>query len=130
MFCPSCRDEFRLGFYRCPDCDVKLVERLPEPGAGESAEREAAVLDPEESVVVLETENHGLAGVAMSLLEAEGIPVAADHFSRATWLQASDVPNPVGPVRIRVPRDREEEARALLAEQEPADWEPPADGEP
>ena len=125
MFCPACRDEFRPGFYTCPDCDVKLVERLPDAASGDGEETDQ--LDPEKSVVVLETENRGLAGVAMSLLEAEGLPVAAENFSRANWLQANDVPSPAGPVRIRVPLDREEEARALLADQEPVDWEPPAD---
>ena len=30
MYCPSCRAEFREGFFRCEDCDVALVETLPE----------------------------------------------------------------------------------------------------
>lgn len=30
MFCPECRAEYRDGFTRCSDCDVDLVERLPE----------------------------------------------------------------------------------------------------
>jgi hypothetical protein len=32
MFCPECRAEYRDGFTRCSDCDVDLVERLPENG--------------------------------------------------------------------------------------------------
>jgi hypothetical protein len=28
MFCPDCKSEFRLGFTRCVDCDVDLVEHL------------------------------------------------------------------------------------------------------
>lgn len=31
MFCPQCRAEYRLGFTRCSDCDVELVEELSEP---------------------------------------------------------------------------------------------------
>jgi hypothetical protein len=30
MYCPSCRAEYREGFFRCEDCDVDLVENLPE----------------------------------------------------------------------------------------------------
>src|SRR6266568_4505645 len=37
MFCPQCRVEYRPGFTRCSDCDVDLVERLPEPGRGSDA---------------------------------------------------------------------------------------------
>ena len=29
MFCPSCRGEFREGFFHCPDCDLDLVPQLP-----------------------------------------------------------------------------------------------------
>jgi len=42
MFCPQCKAEYRFGFTRCHDCDVDLVERLPETdlpsGAAPSAE--------------------------------------------------------------------------------------------
>lgn len=30
MFCPQCKAEYRLGFTRCADCDVDLVESLAE----------------------------------------------------------------------------------------------------
>jgi len=30
MFCPSCQGEYRAGFTRCADCDVALVEALPD----------------------------------------------------------------------------------------------------
>jgi len=30
MFCPACRVEYRPGFNRCSDCDVELVDCLPE----------------------------------------------------------------------------------------------------
>ena len=29
-FCPECKSEYRPGFNRCSDCDVDLVEQLPE----------------------------------------------------------------------------------------------------
>jgi hypothetical protein len=31
MFCPQCRAEYRPGFTHCTDCDVDLVDALPEP---------------------------------------------------------------------------------------------------
>lgn len=30
MFCPQCKAEYRPGFDRCSDCEVDLVEQLPE----------------------------------------------------------------------------------------------------
>lgn len=32
MFCPSCKDEFRLGFTRCDSCNAALIEELPTRG--------------------------------------------------------------------------------------------------
>lgn len=32
MYCPECRAEYRPGFIHCSDCDVDLVEELPEEG--------------------------------------------------------------------------------------------------
>ena len=29
VFCPQCKAEYRFGFARCSDCDVKLVALLP-----------------------------------------------------------------------------------------------------
>jgi hypothetical protein len=29
MICPVCNAEYRRGFYRCADCDVELVQKLP-----------------------------------------------------------------------------------------------------
>ena len=32
MFCPQCRVEYRHGFVHCTDCDVDLVDALPDEG--------------------------------------------------------------------------------------------------
>ena len=29
MFCPQCKAEYRVGFIRCSDCDLELVDHLP-----------------------------------------------------------------------------------------------------
>lgn len=30
-YCPKCQFEYEAGIFRCPDCNVDLVEKLPEP---------------------------------------------------------------------------------------------------
>jgi hypothetical protein len=40
-FCPKCRAEYETGFARCADCEVPLVNKLPEP---KQAEIESAVV--------------------------------------------------------------------------------------
>ena len=30
MFCPECKAEYRIGFIRCRDCGVELVDNLPQ----------------------------------------------------------------------------------------------------
>lgn len=30
MFCPKCKSEYRDGYDRCPECNCRLVENLPE----------------------------------------------------------------------------------------------------
>ncbi len=49
MFCPACKNEYRDGFYACPDCSLDLVYALPTPveesteaGANEHDYREVA----------------------------------------------------------------------------------------
>jgi hypothetical protein len=38
MFCPECKAEYRPGFTHCSDCDVDLVEELPEKEASSDGE--------------------------------------------------------------------------------------------
>jgi hypothetical protein len=61
MFCPNCRSEYREGFIHCSDCDVALVERLPE-------ERQK-----EDVVNVFETAEPALVDVVASFLSANSI---------------------------------------------------------
>ena len=63
-YCPICRYEYRAGFSRCPDCDVSLVEELPE----EEAERSV------ETVCVASYQFEIDAQMAKTKLEARGIP--------------------------------------------------------
>lgn len=45
MFCPNCKAEYRLGFTRCADCDVDLVERLDADATDSSQSPDDANLD-------------------------------------------------------------------------------------
>ena len=67
MFCPRCRAEYRFGFTRCNECDVKLVYRLPDEPQQEFAE-------PEAELVTVRTFNNRLdADIAKMTLDAAGI---------------------------------------------------------
>ena len=117
MYCPQCGQEFAEGVTRCGDCGVALTVDPP----ASHHEPPAEWLD---LVTVLETSDPALLAVARSLLEAEGIPA----LSRGDLLQdllgwgrlGSGYNVVAGPVQLQVPRDRGDEARALLAAVNPA----------
>lgn len=113
MYCPECRAEYRQEITLCPDCEVSLVMELPsEPELSE-----------DDLVLVLETANVAVLPVVKSVLRAAEIPFMVQGDEAMGVL-------PVGKIGlggltakghglsagIRVPRDREEEARALLTE--------------
>lgn len=45
MFCPNCRVEYRPGFSECSDCQVALVETLPNNGQAQGREGNSADLE-------------------------------------------------------------------------------------
>jgi len=112
MFCPVCGDEYQPQFDRCADCAVPLVERLEPPVDGAPSSGEL--------VTVLETGSQSLVAIARSILDGAGIPYAARNQSLQNlfgWGAVGTGYNVViGPVRLQVPLDCEEEARALLTE--------------
>lgn len=108
MFCPKCKYEYLEGIKKCPDCKVPLVDKLPpEPQ-----------LEYVELVTVFETGNKAIIAVAKSILEdaeikyfvkGEGIQ---DLFALGSFGIGS---NPlIGPVKIQVRREDEEDAKNLL----------------
>ena len=121
MFCPECGDEFRPGFYRCPDCDVALVESTaPAPEA-----------EPSESVELIRTANMPFLEVIKSLLASESIPysVSGEEAMRlVTILPSAHFATPTSfGARLYVPGNRHAEALELLeaVEAEASDsWEP------
>ena len=107
MYCPECGVEYREGFTECADCHVPLVSGTPQEPPDP--------FDPKlELVVVLETNDPVELAMAQGLLDDAGIP----HYvlGQITTL-VRDVDAFLRKwVKLQVPRDREVEARELLAQ--------------
>jgi hypothetical protein len=96
MYCPSCRAEFREGFFRCEDCDKDLVEVLPEETEKPGYVQLATVFTEGEIALI------------KSNLDQAGIDYYF-HGEQAHRL----APLPFG-ARLMVREDFKEEAEALL----------------
>ncbi len=111
MFCPQCRVEYEPGFTRCADCEVSLVDRLPEDPSSDGPQ-------DVKLVTVAESADSAFLVVAKSILDGAGIPCCAigDRAQELIgWGRFGTGFNiAVGPVRIQVPERYADEARALL----------------
>ncbi|MFH2055497.1 MAG: DUF2007 domain-containing protein [bacterium] len=72
-FCPKCRYEYERDVTQCPDCEVDLVEVLPE-----FAERDRD--DDVSSVLLYKTDDYMLAQLLVGALEASDIPCWAKRL--------------------------------------------------
>ena len=113
MYWPQCRAEFRDEITACPDCEVALVVELPE----------VAEWSEEDLVSVMETADVAVLPVVKSVLQAANIPFVVQGDEAMGVLPVGQVG--MGGISsgghglsagILVPRDHEEEARALLTE--------------
>ncbi len=107
MYCPQCQVEYRDGFTECSDCRVPLLSGTPPPERADSFDPTLGL------VVVLETNDGIQLALAKGLLEDAGIPFFV-LGQIATLVQDVD-PFLHKWVRVQVPRDREAEARELVA---------------
>jgi hypothetical protein len=86
MFCPKCKSEYEEGFYICADCGIKLVEEIPKEKGFQYVEL----------VTVAETNDLGLAVLAKSILDSEGIRYYANdmqfYLARGTFFIQIQVP--------------------------------------
>ena len=109
MFCPECGGEYREGFTRCADCEVDLVEALPEPA------QEAPFA---ELVTVLEASDPAELALAESLLQDAGIPFfkKGDHLQNlfAMGSLGFGFDALAGPVALQVAEGHAEEAAQIL----------------
>jgi hypothetical protein len=94
-FCPSCRCEYLEGITECPDCQVALVERLPEPPPATPARSEADLEQVELCVILGEIH----AQLLQDRLREEGLPSrlqAAGLFTDAVFANAIYPSNVIG----------------------------------
>ncbi|MDO5294907.1 MAG: DUF2007 domain-containing protein [bacterium] len=71
MYCPCCKSEYRVGITHCSDCDVDLVEQLPEED-----ENTSEVMHTETNgrlKKLLTVEDHVEADLIVNLLKNNGI---------------------------------------------------------
>ena len=98
MFCPECKSEFIEGIIKCPECNITLIDELPE-------ELQAEFIDYKE---VLATYNPADIAFLKSFLESEGIKYffKGEHFMHVRPL--------ADPARLMVRSDQVDEAVELL----------------
>jgi len=121
-FCPSCKCEYRPGFARCSDCDMELVESLPEENGKE--------LDRGKLELVLLTSfpNPMQAQMFQGLLESNGVVsmLQSDFNAGAGTYTAS--PNAILVREVDFPKGRELYGQYLGGDR-PEKREPGKDGQ-
>ena len=115
MFCPECKAEYRPGFTRCTDCDLDLVEELPE----DNVEYEFATEDNCEVVAVVSAPVEE--GQIRSFLAAHDIPTALHKKGFRRFFGVYHDSH--GTVQILVPREFAARARDLLARADRGEFE-------
>jgi hypothetical protein len=107
MFCPQCHAEYREQLSECPDCQVPLVDDLSDT---ETPPDSPADLDLD---VLIRTgiADPVAAGLVKSLFREAGIPFFAMDQNIAARQESGNL---LGWWNVRVPRDREAEAREIL----------------
>jgi hypothetical protein len=114
MFCPQCRAEYREGFVECSDCHIPLADRLPElgtPAASLTDAHEEADKDDLDVLIRTGFRSPVAIGLAKGLLQEAGIPFFAMDQNPAARQESG---NFLGWWNVRVPRQREAEAREIL----------------
>jgi hypothetical protein len=101
MYCPQCHVEYVVGFTRCADCDVELVEVLP---AAKSARRDSN----DDLVTVLTSYDPGLVAIAESALQSADIRFSV-RGALLPYLGAL-------PIDLQVLAGDADDARRILAE--------------
>ena len=127
MFCPKCHAEYIPGFTRCADCDLPLVDELPQcpkrareplpPGPPRAAGSPCDHLD---IVTVLASGDPGLMAIAKSLLQSAQIPFLVQGEGVQDLFGVGRIGSGfslvTGPARLQVGADDAADARRLLAD--------------
>ena len=106
-FCPKCSSEFRLEFTRCEECDVDLVDALPDPPKHQRVPNPAFhIVHSTTDLVEAET--------VRILLEGRGIE--AEVQNRNSSFSAIELPTSAAPFLITVPAADAPEASKIIQE--------------
>jgi hypothetical protein len=89
MFCPKCRSEYRADFTHCPDCNVSLVDRLPQDAPVAELVRLRSYATDEELFL------------AKSVLESAGIDAMASPPADPPWPRSFGVGLPATDLYVR-----------------------------
>jgi len=110
-FCPLCKAEYSAGTKRCPDCEVDLVEELPEEADLERMDQDDDL--PEDLVLLYSTRNKVYAEFLKETLENSNIPCylrsSGSFFEEGLGYVTK---GKVG-YKIFVPQDKYDEALAI-----------------
>jgi uncharacterized membrane protein YvbJ len=108
MFCPQCGVEYQEGVVECSDCQVALTDRPSEQGTSDETQADESDLN-----VLIRTgfQSPVAIGLAKSLLREAGIPFFAMDQNPAARQESGNI---LGWWDVRVPRDRETDAREIL----------------
>ena len=99
-FCPECKSEYRPGFTRCSDCEVDLVERLPEEHEYLDMVEAGKIPDP------------SYAGMVCEMFSTEDIPCILDGEEREGMMPG--MVDPTRSIGVMVPRENLDRAKELL----------------
>jgi hypothetical protein len=113
VFCPKCGVEYRDAVVECSDCLVPLTDRRPEPGTSTGSSREVDTQAGEAFDALIRTgfQSPVAIGLAKSLLQEAGIPFFSMDQNQAARQESGNI---LGWWDVRVPQDRENEAREIL----------------
>lgn len=103
MFCPKCKSEYIDGFTSCSDCDIELVEELPEV-------KKPLKTKPEfiEYELLLSTHNVRDVTIIKSILESEHI------IYHIQGEYSMNYGTGVVPTRVLVKKDQLKKANEIL----------------
>ena len=118
MICPVCGAEYRPGFTRCYDCEVPLVDTLPQPEPEPTARPERHSVRLVDPVSVFRCADPGTVAVAESILRSADVPFVAINEAAQDLVGLGRFPAGfnivLGPIEVLVSRSDAHDARLIV----------------